>query len=67
MRNTLMIVMLMLIGGLAAQPGGFGRGMGWNDELNLTSDQIKQIEAYRADFRKQQIDLRVGERRGRFV
>lgn len=60
MRNNLIIVMLILIGGLIAQPGGFGPGMGlsWNDELNLTTDQIKQIEQFRNEFLKEQIDLR---------
>ncbi len=58
MRKYIALTMLILISGLAAQGTGFSRGMGWNDDLNLTSEQIKQIEEYRVEFRKQQIDLR---------
>lgn len=50
--------MMSALATLSAQGGGFGSGMGWNDNLNLTSDQIKQIEAFHSDFRKSQIEAR---------
>ena len=59
MKKYIALSMLILVTGLFGQGrSGFGREMGWNDDLNLTSEQIKQIDSYRTDFRKTQIDLR---------
>lgn len=59
MKSYIAISLLVLMAGLSAQGrGGFGRGIGWNDDLNLTTEQIKQIDGFRTDFRKAQIDVR---------
>ncbi|NQU27876.1 MAG: Spy/CpxP family protein refolding chaperone [Candidatus Marinimicrobia bacterium] len=59
MKKYLTLSMLILITSVFGQGrGGFGRELGWNDDLNLTSEQIKKIDSYRTDFRKEQIDLR---------
>ena len=59
MKSYIAISLLVLMTGLSAQGrGGFGRGIGWNDDLNLTTEQIKQIDGFRTDFRKAQIDVR---------
>ena len=59
MKKYIALSMLILVTGLFGQGrSGFGRELGWNDDLNLTSEQIKQIDSYRTDFRKTQIDLR---------
>ncbi|NQT96170.1 MAG: Spy/CpxP family protein refolding chaperone [Candidatus Marinimicrobia bacterium] len=59
MKSYIAIGLLVLMTGLSAQGrGGFGPGFGWNDDLNLTTEQIKQIDGFRTDFRKNQIDVR---------
>ncbi|MFH1850753.1 MAG: Spy/CpxP family protein refolding chaperone [Candidatus Neomarinimicrobiota bacterium] len=58
MKKQIIIAMVLMTALASAQMRGHhDPGMGWDPELNLTTEQIKQIDQFRSGFQKDRIDL----------